>query len=82
MLQTKQDRKGNAAVEKSGLFPRPNDRQYQDAVKEPIVLEMNVVDDQQARREQDRKTCDVGEMPVSSRRGLDISMRDTSQVSF
>ena len=53
MLQTKERCEQNTTGKNRGLFPSQNQGQDEKTVKEPIVLEVNVVDNQQGRRKQD-----------------------------
>lgn len=59
MLQAKQDGEGNPTVEKGRLFPSQDNGQQQQSVKEAIVLEVNVIDNQQAGRKENRKGGDI-----------------------
>lgn len=53
MLQTEQGREEDTGDEETVLFVSgKNNRKYENAIEETIVLEMNVVDDQESRREQ------------------------------
>ena len=52
MLQHEQCSEKNAPPERCGLFPRHDQRQDEDAVEESIVLEVDMVNDKEARREE------------------------------
>lgn len=54
MFQANEDGKSDSTKEESRLLPGQNDRQDQDSVQEAVVLEMDVVNDEEAGREQDR----------------------------
>lgn len=73
MLQTKQNGKSNPTVEKGRLLPGQNDGQHQKSVKETIVLEMNVIDNQQAGRKENRKSSDICQLFIGLGGRLDIA---------
>lgn len=50
MLETKQDRKRDATGQESRLPAAQHDREDKDTVHEAIVLEVDMIDDEQARR--------------------------------
>lgn len=56
------------------MLSRPYHRKNQDPVKEPIVLKVNMVDDEQAGGKEDREACDMRKMFAGARNGLDISI--------
>lgn len=53
MLKAEQGCKKIAAEEQGGPLPRQDEGQHEDAKHEAIVLKVNVVNDEQARREDD-----------------------------
>jgi hypothetical protein len=75
VLQAQKNGEENSTVEKCRLFPSQHDGQDQDPVQESIILEMNVVDDKQARGEKNRETGHVGSLFVPGRSRLNVSIR-------
>ncbi len=51
MLETQEHREYEATIQQSRLSASKNQRQYQNAVEESIVLEVNVIDDEQSWRQ-------------------------------
>lgn len=60
VLQAQECSEKNAGEEKRGLVPGQHHGQNEYSIEEAIVLEMDMVDDQKARREQDRQCSCMG----------------------
>lgn len=65
MLEAEQDSEQNPAVKESGLLACENNRQHEDSVEETIVLEVDVVDNEQPGREENRETGNMGKVLAS-----------------
>lgn len=71
MLEAKQSSKQEPTGEK--LLASQNKRENQDAVHESIVLEVDMVDDEEARREEDRQAGNMSRLFIRKRSRLDES---------
>jgi len=81
MLQAEQNRKDDTAIEEGRLLACQNNRQDQETVHKPIVLEVDMVDNEEPGRQEDRKTGNVGEMCISGRHGFD-EPKQRKQISL
>lgn len=71
MLEAKQSSKQEPTGEK--LLASQNKRENQDAVHESVVLEVDMVDDEEARREEDRQAGNMSRLFIRKRSRLDES---------
>lgn len=71
MLEAEQSSKQEATGEK--LLASQNKRENQDAVHESIILEVDMVDDEEARREEDRQAGNMSRLFIRKRSRLDES---------
>lgn len=53
MLEAQQDGEQNATGEESGICSGKRNRENEDAIHHRVVLEMDMVDDEEARRQED-----------------------------
>ena len=79
MLHAQQDCEKNTTVEESGLLPSQNEGENQNPVHKPIVLEVNVIDDEETRGQQDGKAGHMRSLLVGQRNGLDEPISNQSQ---
>lgn len=80
MLETEQDCKDDTTIQKSRLLACQDNGQDQQTVHEPIVLEVDVVDDEQSGRQEDRKTGNMGEVSIAGRHGFDEPNQHKSAI--
>lgn len=75
MLQTEQSGEEDATGQKTAFrVTRQDHGQDENAIQESIVLEVDVIDDQQAWREEDGECSGVGLAFRGFRGGLDVSV--------
>jgi hypothetical protein len=74
VLKHQEDSKEDAAEEERRLLSRKDEREDEEPVEKAIVLEVDVVDYEEAGGEEDREGCDAGGAFRGGGGGLDIAV--------
>jgi hypothetical protein len=75
VLEAQERCEKEAASQGGRLLPRQHQRENQNSIEEAIVLEMDMIDDQKARREEDRESRGLGREFLTRRGGLHETSR-------